>query len=60
MKKMKNAVKRFLLKHGNVLTSLAVLGAISTSEWCGWLFYQEEEPKGLKEFAQRAVKKDQQ
>ncbi len=51
MKKVKNAVKMFLTKHGATVAACAfAFVAVSANSSCLMPFYEPEEPKGLDKF----------
>lgn len=53
---MKNKIISFIQKHGTTFCALAVMAAPVASEICRFVFYQPEEPEGLKAFAEKQGK----
>ncbi len=53
---MKNKIISFIQKHGTTFCALAVMTAPVISKSCRVIWYQPEEPEGLKAFAEKKGK----
>ena len=51
MKKLKNSLKNFVIKHGSKIAAVALaFVAISANSSCCIPYYEPQEPKGLSKF----------